>query len=133
MKAAPDGIDERELSRALQEHWGFAPARLGYLPVGFDDHHWDLTDAGGRRWFVTVAGLTGAGRGTAARRRTATPNSPARRVSASAMRMCRMRWSLEEIMLSLSDFRGPHNHNEDTELTWEVLTEETENILQLVP
>ena len=61
---APDGIDERELSRALQEHWGLAPAWLGYLPVGFGDHHWDLTDSGGRRWFVTVAGLTGGSRGT---------------------------------------------------------------------
>jgi spectinomycin phosphotransferase len=61
---APDGIDERELSRALQEHWGLAPAWLGYLPVGFGDHHWDLTDSGGRRWFVTVAGLAGGCRGT---------------------------------------------------------------------
>jgi spectinomycin phosphotransferase len=55
-----------------------------------------------------------------------------RRVSTAVMRMYRMRWSLEEIMLSLSEFRGPHEHNEDTDLTWEVLTEETENILQLV-
>jgi spectinomycin phosphotransferase len=31
--------------------------------VGFGDHHWDLTDSGGRRWFVTVAGLIGACRG----------------------------------------------------------------------
>jgi hypothetical protein len=27
--------------------------------------------------------------------------------------------------------RGPHEQNEDTELAWAVLTEETENILQL--
>ena len=54
-----------------------------------------------------------------------------RRVSTAVMRMYRTRWSLEEIMLSLSEFRGPHDHNEDTELTWTVLTEETENILQL--
>jgi hypothetical protein len=33
------------------------------------------------------------------------------------MRMYRMRWSLEEIMLGVSDFRGPHEQNEDTELT----------------
>ena len=328
MKAAPDGIDERELSRALKEHWGFAPARLGYLPVGFGDHHWELADSGGRRWFVTVARLTGAGRGTSpaagyadlraamdtvtalaaaglefalapvptaagqalgrldaahaitvfpyldgagedlpdempererialidmlARLHNTTPQAartapvrrldlaarpvleaalgeltqpwhggpysePARqllarhashldralasfdelareaagsgpsvithgepgpgnilrsagrlylidwdtvglalperdlwdvadagsqeadryteltgrRVSTTVMLMYRMRWSLEEIMLSLSDFRGPHAHNEDTELTWEVLTEETENLLQL--
>jgi spectinomycin phosphotransferase len=61
---APDGIDERELSCALQDHWGLAPARLSYLPVGFGDHHWDLTDSAGNRWFVTVAGLSGGWRGT---------------------------------------------------------------------
>jgi len=60
----PDGIDDRQLSCALEEHWGLAPARLGYLPVGFGDHHWELTDAAGRRWFVTVAGLAGSWRGT---------------------------------------------------------------------
>jgi spectinomycin phosphotransferase len=56
-----------------------------------------------------------------------------RRASTAAMSMYRMRWSLDEIALSLSDFRGPHEQNEDTELTWAVLTEETGNILQLVP
>lgn len=61
----PDGIDDRLLSRVLAEHWGLAPARLGYLPAGFGDHHWDVTDAAGRRWFVTVAALTGGWRGTA--------------------------------------------------------------------
>lgn len=60
----PDGIDDRQLSRAVAEHWGLAPGRLGYLPVGFGDHHWELTDSAGRRWFVTVAGLTGGWRGT---------------------------------------------------------------------
>jgi len=55
-----------------------------------------------------------------------------RRASAAAMRMYRMRWSLDEIALGLSDFRGPHEQNEDTELTWTVLTEETENMLRLV-
>src|SRR5215467_12791257 len=62
VRTAPDGIDERELSAALEDHWGLAPAWLGYLPVGFGDHHWELTDSADRRWFVTVAGLTGAGR-----------------------------------------------------------------------
>ena len=330
MKVAPDGIDERELSFALQDHWGLAPARLGYLPVGFGDHHWDLTDSTGNRWFVTVAGLTGGWRGTdpaagyadlraamdtvialavaglefvltpvptaggpalapfgrehaitvfpyidhagenvgdeiparerialidmLARLHNATPQAartaplrrpdlaarpvletalgelskpwnsgpysePARqllarhasllgralasfdelareaarsgppvvthgephpgnilrsagrvylidwdtvglalperdlwdvadangreadryaeltgrRVSAAAMRMYRMRWSLDEITLCLSEFRAPHEQNADTELTWAVLAEETENILQLSP
>ncbi len=52
------------MSRALEEHWGLAPARLGYLPVGFGDHHWELTDSAGRRWFVTVTVLAGSWRGT---------------------------------------------------------------------
>ena len=47
--------------------------------------------------------------------------------------MYRVRWSLDEIALSVRDLRGPHEQNEDTELTWAVLTEETENVLQLVP
>ncbi len=49
------------------------------------------------------------------------------------MRMYRMRWSLDEISLSLSEFRAPHEQSADTELTWPVLAEETENILQLAP
>jgi len=328
VRTAPDGIDERELSAALEDYWGFAPAWLGYLPVGFGDHHWELTDSAGHRWFVTVAGLTSGWRGTdpaagyadlraamdtvialagaglefavapvpttggqalarlgdahaitvfpyldgagedlgdetpgrerlaliemLARLHNATPQArrtapvrrldlaarpvleaalgelsqpwnggpysePARqllarhashldralasfdelareaarsgppvlthgephnilrsagrlylidwdtvglalperdlwsvadadsreadryaeltgrRVSTAVMRMYRMRWSLEEIMLGLSEFRGPHDHNEDAELTWAVLTEETENLLQLAP
>jgi spectinomycin phosphotransferase len=322
----PDGIADRQLSRALAEHWGLAPARLGYLPVGWGDHHWELTDSAGRRWFVTVAGVTGRWRGTGpaagfadlqaamdtvtalagaglgfavapvpttdgralaplgaahaitvfpyldgvagdempsrdrlavidllARLHNATPlvrrtapvrrpdlaarpvleaalqqlsepwnggpySEPARQlltrhasrlgralahfddlvretggsgppvithgephpgnilrspgklylidwdtaglarperdlwdvadadsreadryaeltghqVNASAMRMYRMRWSLDDITLSLSDFRGPHEQNEDTELAWAVLAEETENVLRLV-
>jgi spectinomycin phosphotransferase len=55
-----------------------------------------------------------------------------RRPNTAAMSMYRMRWSLEEIALSLSEFRGPHERNEDTELTWAVLTEETENLFRLV-
>jgi spectinomycin phosphotransferase len=64
VRTAPDGIDERELSAALEDYWGFAPAWLGYLPVGFGDHHWELTDSAGHRWFVTLAGLTSGWRGT---------------------------------------------------------------------
>lgn len=324
---APDGIDEHELSAALLDHWGLAPARLGYLPVGFGDHHWELTDAAGRRWFVTVAGLTRGWRGIGpaagyadlraamdtvtvlagaglefavapvptsggqalarfgsehaitvfpyidgaedlageipererlalidmlARLHNATPQAsrtapirrpelaarpvleaalaqlhqpwnggpysePARQlvarhaahlgralarfdelarqaarsgpsvithgephnvlrsagrlylidwdtvglalperdlwaladadsreadryaeltgrqINTTVVRMHRMRWSLEEIMLSLREFRSSHEHNEDTQLTWEVLTEETANLLQLAP
>jgi spectinomycin phosphotransferase len=64
VRVPPDGIDDRRLSRVLAEQWGLAPARLVYLPVGFGDHHWELTDSAGRRWFVTVAALAGGWRGT---------------------------------------------------------------------
>jgi spectinomycin phosphotransferase len=60
----PDGIDDGRLTRALAEHWSLAPARLRYLPVGFGDHHWELADATGRRWFLTVADLADSWRGT---------------------------------------------------------------------
>jgi spectinomycin phosphotransferase len=323
VRVPPDGIDDRQLTRAVAEHWGIAPARLVYMPVGFGDHHWELTGSAGRRWFVTVAGLTGGWRGTSAAagyadlqaametvialagaglefavapvptadgralaplgaehaitvfpyldgacgdlgdplaridmlarlhdatplaRRTAPVRRPGlaarpvleaalgelggpwnggpyseparqlltrqaswlglalarfdelvhaaarsgppvithgephqdnilrskgklhlidwdtaglallerdlwmvadadsreadryaeltgRRAGAAAMRMYRMRWSLDEITLSLIDLRGPHEQNEDTDLTWTVLIEETENILQLL-
>ena len=66
MRVPPDGFDERELARALDEYWGLAPVQLGYAAVGFGDHHWELTDATGSRWFVTVAELAGGWRGTGA-------------------------------------------------------------------
>jgi spectinomycin phosphotransferase len=63
VQVPPDGIDERELSRALEQNWGLAVLRLRYAPVGFGDHHWVAADLAGRRWFVTVAKLSGDGRG----------------------------------------------------------------------
>jgi spectinomycin phosphotransferase len=54
-----------------------------------------------------------------------------RRLSNDAMMMYRMRWSLDEIRLSLDEFRSPHKENEDTEEAWVVLTEEIEAIVQL--
>jgi len=47
-----------------------------------------------------------------------------RPVSGAAMQMYRLRWSLDEIALAVRDFRAPHEQNEDSELTWETLTEE---------
>jgi spectinomycin phosphotransferase len=64
VREQPSGIDQRELARILHEQWGLAPGRLCHLPVGFGDHHWELTDAAGGRWFVTVAGLAGGWRGS---------------------------------------------------------------------
>ena len=64
MREQPGHIDQRELARTLHEQWGLAPGRLRHLPVGFGDHHWELTDAVGGGWFVTVAELAGGRRGT---------------------------------------------------------------------
>ena len=64
MKSGPGDIDQRELARILDRRWGLAAAGLRYLPVGFGDHHWELTDGAGGRWFVTVAALAGGWRGT---------------------------------------------------------------------
>jgi spectinomycin phosphotransferase len=67
MKAEPGHVDQRELARVLNRHWGLAVAGLRYLPVGFGDHHWELTDGAGGRRFVTVAALAGGWRGTGPR------------------------------------------------------------------
>lgn len=56
VKDRPEGIDEHGLRHALGG-WGIDAVSLAYAPVGFGDHHWTAVDAGGRRWFVTVADL----------------------------------------------------------------------------
>ena len=63
MKERPGHIDQRDLARILREQWGLVPGRLRHLPVGFGDHHWELTGAAGGRWFVTAAELAGGWRG----------------------------------------------------------------------
>jgi spectinomycin phosphotransferase len=65
VKAPPAGIEEPDIVSALASHWGVAAIQLSYLAVGFGDHHWIATEAGGRRWFVTVAELGGGWRGAA--------------------------------------------------------------------
>jgi len=62
VKAPPGGIAERDIVAVLAGHWGVAAIQLDYLAVGFGDHHWMATEAGGRRWFVTVAELGGGWR-----------------------------------------------------------------------
>jgi len=47
-----------------------------------------------------------------------------RPVSGAAMRMYKMRWSLDDIALAVRNFRASHEQNEDSRLTWEALTEE---------
>jgi hypothetical protein len=46
-----------------------------------------------------------------------------RPVSGAALRMYKMRWSLDDIALAIRDFRAPHEQNEDSALTWDTLTE----------
>ncbi|RLL67746.1 phosphotransferase [Streptomyces sp. Z26] len=57
MKDRPEGIDEQDVRRALQDGWGLGRVTLAYAPVGFGDYHWTATDRAGRRWFVTVSDL----------------------------------------------------------------------------
>ena len=47
-----------------------------------------------------------------------------RPVGGAAMRMYKMRWSLDDIALAVRDVRAPHEQNEDSWLTWETLAEE---------
>ena len=54
MLAPPADLAERDLRAALARGWGIEAVSLTYRPVGFGSHHWDLLDASGRRWFVTV-------------------------------------------------------------------------------
>ncbi|MFD7811971.1 phosphotransferase enzyme family protein [Streptomyces sp. NPDC059785] len=56
MKDRPRDIGDAELRRALRA-WEIDAVSLAHAPVGFGDHHWTVTDAGRRRWFVTVADL----------------------------------------------------------------------------
>src|SRR5438477_177813 len=51
---------------SIRQDHDLAPMLSGlpHLPVGFGDHHWELTDAAGGRRFITVAELAGGWRGT---------------------------------------------------------------------
>jgi Phosphotransferase enzyme family len=51
---APADLDEPLLADTLERCWGIRVASLAYLAVGWGSHHWDVHDAGGQRWFVTV-------------------------------------------------------------------------------
>jgi spectinomycin phosphotransferase/16S rRNA (guanine(1405)-N(7))-methyltransferase len=50
----PDGLTENALVSVLAAHWQLGVAAISYRAVGFGSHHWDVTDAAGARWFVTV-------------------------------------------------------------------------------
>lgn len=54
MLAPPDGLTEDALVALLAQGWGIEVAGLEYRAVGFGSHHWEVVEAGGARWFVTV-------------------------------------------------------------------------------
>ncbi|WP_405651029.1 phosphotransferase family protein [Streptomyces sp. RK9] len=56
MKAFPENLRNETLSRGLAAY-GITPTALTYAPVGFGDHHWNVTGGDGREWFVTVSDL----------------------------------------------------------------------------
>jgi hypothetical protein len=54
MLTSPDGLPETTLMSALGRSWGMAVTSMQYRPVGWGSHHWEVADAAGSRWFVTV-------------------------------------------------------------------------------
>lgn len=54
MLAPPNGLTEEALVALLARGWGIEVAGLEYRPLGFGSHHWEVVEAGGARWFVTV-------------------------------------------------------------------------------
>lgn len=57
MLTPPDGFSENMLVSALARGWRVTPAAMTYRPVGFGSHHWEVVEAAGTRWFVTVDDL----------------------------------------------------------------------------
>jgi spectinomycin phosphotransferase/16S rRNA (guanine(1405)-N(7))-methyltransferase len=54
MLAPPTGLTEESLVALLARGWGIEVAGLEYRAVGFGSHHWEVVEAGGARWFVSV-------------------------------------------------------------------------------
>jgi spectinomycin phosphotransferase/16S rRNA (guanine(1405)-N(7))-methyltransferase len=55
----PDGLADEALVGVLSDGWGLAVTAIDYRAVGFGSHHWEVIDADGVRWFVTVDDLDG--------------------------------------------------------------------------
>jgi hypothetical protein len=54
MLTPPDGLPEATLVSALGRSWGITVTSIQYRAVGWGSHHWEVADAAGPRWFVTV-------------------------------------------------------------------------------
>jgi len=49
--SAPENLPDDVLADGLARGWGVEVAAMAYRPVGFGSHHWEVTDdGGGRRW-----------------------------------------------------------------------------------
>lgn len=57
MLTPPSDLSEADLRAALEAGWVIQATSLTYRPVGFGSHHWEVDDASGTRWFVTVDDL----------------------------------------------------------------------------
>ncbi len=57
MRIAPEAFTESELIACIVENWGVDVESTRYLAVGFGSYHWEVTDAAGSRYFVTVDDL----------------------------------------------------------------------------
>jgi hypothetical protein len=57
MRSPPPDLGAERLPDVLAEHWELCALTLEYVPEGGGGYHWRLTDAGGRRYFVTVDDL----------------------------------------------------------------------------
>src|SRR5258705_8143267 len=57
MLSPPDDLAPAALADALVRAWAVSVATMQYRPLGWGSHHWEVVDAGGGRWFVTVDDL----------------------------------------------------------------------------
>ncbi|HZC41497.1 MAG TPA: phosphotransferase [Streptosporangiaceae bacterium] len=54
MLAPPADLPEAALMAALERSWGITAASIGYRPLGWGSHHWEVAGQDGSRWFVTA-------------------------------------------------------------------------------
>jgi spectinomycin phosphotransferase len=57
VRAEPEGLAAAAVVHALRLQWGFDADAVEYAPVGGGSYHWVVSDATGRRAFVTVDDL----------------------------------------------------------------------------
>src|SRR5215831_16987138 len=57
MRSLPEGLQEGEVIACLTDGWGLEVNSARYAAVGFGSYHWVVTEASGRRYFVTVDDL----------------------------------------------------------------------------